>query len=294
MMTLQRPPLADLVERWRRVEALGFDSLWLADHLMQFLGAITYEAWSLLGAAARETDRVRIGALVTPITFRHPMLLAMSATTVDHLSGGRLELGIGAGGGPKDQAALGLPDWGGRERLDRLEEQLAILDALLRGEEVTREGRYYSTASAAVEPPIQKPRPPFVVAAQTPRALRLAARYGDAWNTLGGQPVFGPDRRPLEEAVRETRRQQEELEAACLEVGRDPSTIRRSLFVYKYAAFVSLDTFEEVVGRYREIGIDEFVFSWPSDPSVAAAREAVLERAASEVIPRLRATTAVA
>ncbi len=290
IMTLQAGPYGALAERWRRAEALGFDSVWIADHVMQFPGAVAYEAWSLLGALACETTRLRIGTLVTPITFRHPALLAMSATTIDHVSGGRLELGLGAGGGPKDQAALGLPEWDGRERLDRLEEQLAMVDALLRGETVTRDGRYYSTAATTIERPLQQPRPPFVIAAQSPRALRLTARYGDAWSTLGGQPVFGSERLPLDEAVAQTRRQSEVLDAACREIGRDPSVMRRSLLAYKYPAFASLDAFEELVGRYREVGIDEFVFIWPWDPKTASASEAVLERVASDVLPRLRAT----
>lgn len=287
-MTLQSGPYAALAECWRRVEALGFDAIWLADHLMQFPGAVAYEAWSLLGALARETKRVRIGPMVTPITFRHPTLLAMSATTIDHASGGRLELGLGAGGGRRDQAALGLHEWGSRERLDRFEEQLTMLDALLRGETVTSQGGHYGAAGTAIERPIQHPRPPFVIAAQAPRALRLTARYGDAWNTLGGQPVYGDDRLDLDQALIETRRQSDLLDEACRKIGRDPSTLRRSLFIHKRAPFVSVDAFETIVGRYREIGIDEFIAVWPWDPSVAAAREAVIERVATDVLPRLR------
>ena len=112
VMTLQAPPYADLAERWRRAEALGWDSIWVADHTpAQFPGTIAFEAYALLGALARETSRVRIGALVTPIAFRNPTMLAMSAITVDHISGGRLEVGIGAGGGDKDAAALGMEIW---------------------------------------------------------------------------------------------------------------------------------------------------------------------------------------
>lgn len=290
IMTLQAAPYGALAERWRRAEALGFDSVWVADHLMQFPGAVAYEAWSLLGALARETTRPRIGTLVTQITFRHPALLAMSATTIDHVSGGRLELGLGAGGGPQDQVALGLSEWEGRERVDRLEEQLAMLDALLRGETVTRAGRYYGTAATTIQRPVQQPRPPLMIAAQSPRTLRLTARYGDAWNTLGGQPAFGSERLPLDEAVAQTRRQSEALDAACRQIGRDPSVMRRSLLAYKYPALASLDAFEELVGRYREVGIDEFVVIWPWDPNTASAREAVLERVATDVLPRLRAT----
>lgn len=199
-MTVQTPPYATLVERWRRAEALGWDSIWVADHTpAQFPGAIAYEAYTLLAALARETSRVRIGALVTPIAFRNPTMLAMSAITVDHISGGRLEVGIGAGGGDKDAKALGLDPWSPAEQVERLAEQLAILDRALRGEPVDHAGTHYR-AQVTFVAPVQRPRPPFMIAAQGPRTLRLVARYGDAWNTLGGQPTWA-DRVSTAEAL---------------------------------------------------------------------------------------------
>lgn len=289
VMFSQAPPYETLAERWRHAESLGFDSIRVADHLTQFGTSIAFEAWSLLGALAVETRRVRIGALVSPVAFRHPVLTAMSAITIDHLSQGRLELGIGAGGGDQDAAALGHGPWSGGERLDRLAEQLTVLDALLRDGTVAQAGHHYP-ASATLERPVQRPRPPFVIAAQTPGALRLVARYGDTWSTLGGQPVWGSDRLTLDEAVAETARQAARLDEACAALGRDPTTIRRSLLAYKAAPLASVGAFEEYVGRYREVGIDEFVFSVASrgDPEVVSARRAMLERIASEVLPRLR------
>ena len=101
LMYLQAAPFDDLLERVRRGEDMGFDSLWVADHMTgQYPDLVSYEAWTLLGAIAMATSRARIGTLVTPITFRHPALLAMAATTVDHASGGRLEIGLGIGGAP--------------------------------------------------------------------------------------------------------------------------------------------------------------------------------------------------
>ncbi len=290
MFSPQAPPYDLLAQRWRWAESLGFDSIRVADHLTQFGPAIAFEAFSLLGALAHATTRVRIGALVTPIAFRHPVLTAMSAITVDHLSGGRLDVGIGAGGGDKDHAALGLPSWDGPERVERLGEQLDILDALLRGETVRRDGRHYQV-SASLERPLQQPRPPFVIAAQTPRALRLVARYGDVWNTLGGQPVWGPDRVTLDKAIADTRRQAATLDDACLRAGRDPASIRRSVLAYKAAPLASLGAFEDFVGRYREIGIHDFIVPVPSggDPEIVRSRALTLERIASDVLPRLRA-----
>lgn len=289
MFSPQAPPYSLLVERWRWAESIGLDSIWVADHLTQFGTGIAFEAWSLLAALARETSRVRIGPLVTPITFRPPVLTAKAAVTVDHLSGGRLEIGLGAGGGDSDQASLGLAPWTRAARIERLGEQLEILDRLLRGETVVSEGRHYKT-SASLERAVQRPRPPFVIAAQTPPALRLAARYADAWNTLGGQPVWGPDRLTLDDALAETRRQLAAVEDACLKEGRDPRTIRRSLLAYKAAPLASVEAFEEYVGRYSEIGINEFVLTvpWQGDPEFVRSRSATLERIATDVIPRLR------
>ena len=285
----QAPPYEVLADRWRHAESLGFDSIRVADHLTQFDTNVAFETWSLLGALARETNRVRIGALVTPIAFRHPVVVAMSAITIDHISAGRLEIGIGAGGGDKDQAALGLPQWESRERLERLAEYLEILDMLLRGDGATHAGRHYAT-SASLTRPIQQPRPPFVVAAQSPAAMRLVAKWGDVWNTLGGQPVWGVDRVNLEQAVAETRRQVETLDDACARAGRDPKSLRRSLLAYKATPLASVSAFEDFVGRYREVGIDEFVFTVPyrGDPEIVKSRADVLERVARELLPRYR------
>lgn len=274
---------------------MSWDAIWIADHTTaQYPGLIAYEAWSLMGALARETERVRIGTLVTPITFRHPTMLAMAVTTVDHASGGRVELGIGAGGGSRDQGAVGLADWTAVERVNRLAEQVEILDALLRGERVSREDGHYPLQDVAIEPPLQRPRPPFVIAARGARALRVAARHADTWNTMGGQPMRNESPEPvaLGIAVAETRRQVEALELACAAVGRDPRSVRRSVLVYRYPAFASVDAFEEYVGRYREIGVDEFIFYWPTDPQTfapAPEQEATLERVAADILPKLRA-----
>lgn len=288
LMTLQMPPYAGLVERWRRAEALGWDNLWIADHTpAQFPGLIAYEAYTLLAAMARETSRVRIGALVTPIAFRNPTMLAMSAITVDHISGGRLEVGIGAGGGDKDAAALGMELWSPVERLERLAEQLAILDKALRGEPVDHVGTHYR-ATVTVVAPIQRPRPPLMIAAQGPRTMRLVAQYADAWNTLGGQPTWAA-RVSAADALASLRRQLEQLDQACAAIGRDPKEIRRSVNALRVDPFSSVDAFTEYVGRHREIGIEEFIVYWPTDPATRAERERVLERVSLDVLPTLRA-----
>jgi alkanesulfonate monooxygenase SsuD/methylene tetrahydromethanopterin reductase-like flavin-dependent oxidoreductase (luciferase family) len=234
----QTAPYRRMVDQWHRAEAMGFDSVFVADETpMEFPGAIGYEAWALLGALARETTRVRIGTLVTPITFRHPLLLAMSVSTVDHISSGRVILGIGAGGGAKDEAGVGV-HFTPAERIDRLEEQLAVLDRLLRGETVTKEEGRYRMKDAVIERPIQRPRPPILVAAQGPRGLRITARYADVWNSLGGQPAFG-EALSFGDALAATREQVDRLEDACQSIGRDPASLGRSVLVYRYNAFGS-------------------------------------------------------
>ena len=294
VMTLQAAPYPALAERWRRIEAMGFDSIWIADHsTSQYPALIAYEAWSLLGALAAVTTRVRFGALVTPPTFRHPAMLAMQAVTVDHLSNGRLELGLGAGGGTPDAGFVGEEALGPGALVDRFAEYLAILDRLLRGETLTFAGSHYRTTGAVVLPTVQRPRLPFVIAAQGRRGLRLVARYADTWNTLGGQPMRGVAKDPiaLDEAVAATRSQIAALDAACVAIGRDPKTVRRSVLAYRAQVFGSADGFEEYVGRYAELGFDECIVYWPADPGTFAPRpdqEAVLERVAADVLPRLR------
>jgi alkanesulfonate monooxygenase SsuD/methylene tetrahydromethanopterin reductase-like flavin-dependent oxidoreductase (luciferase family) len=278
------PPFEELVERTRRAEAMGFDSVWVPDQTpMAYPKTIRYESWTLLAALARETSRVRLGSMVTQVALRHPLLLAMLVSNVDHASDGRVTLGIGVGGDSADLAGLGEEALRSADLVDRLEEQVTIVDALLRGEQVTRTGGAYRMRDAVVEAPIQRPRPPITIAAQSPRTLTIAARHADTWNTLGGQPLDG-DRLALDEAVATTRGYVDRLEAACAAAGRDPATLRRSVFAWRANAFRSEDAFNEWVGRYRDLGFSEFVFWWPSRPD----RAAVFERVASDVMPQLK------
>jgi alkanesulfonate monooxygenase SsuD/methylene tetrahydromethanopterin reductase-like flavin-dependent oxidoreductase (luciferase family) len=296
-MTLQTAPYAALAERWRRIEAMGFDSIWIADHSSSQYRYIAYEAWSLLGALAAVTTRVRFGPLVTPPTFRHPAVLAMQAVTVDHLSGGRLELGLGAGGGALDAGFIGQAAPGPGGLVDRFAEYVEILDRMLRGETLTFEGRHYRATGAAIVPPVQQPRPPFVIAAHGRRALQLVARYADTWNTMGGQPSLSAAADPvtLDQAVAATRSQITLLDAACEAIGRDPKTVRRSVLAYRAQVFGSTDAFEEYAGRYQELGFHECIVYSPTDWRTFAPlpeQEAVMERVAADVLPRFRADAA--
>jgi probable F420-dependent oxidoreductase len=196
-------------------EANGFDSVWLADHLLyRKPGEPTrgiWECWTMLAALAEATERVEIGTLVLCNSFRHPAILAKMATTADEVSHGRLILGIGAGWNEPEYQAFGLPF---DHRVDRFEEALQILKPLLREGHVDFAGQYYQARDCDDVP--RGPRsegPPLMVGAEGPRMLKLAAQYADLWN-IGymGKP----------ETMAEPFRK---IEAACREVGRDPATL---------------------------------------------------------------------
>src|SRR4051794_22665577 len=293
IFSFSRAPYGDLAERFRLAEALGFSSAWVNDDIL-VPHYSDFEPWTLLGALARDTSTLRLGTMVTAITFRHPSLLASQVITLDHISDGRAELGLGAGGDPHPYAAFSHHPWPARERADRLEEQAAILGPMLSGESVTREGQHYPVVEAQVPAAIQRPRPPFTIAAHGERTLSTAARHADGWNTLGGQTYSteGEASEPvsLATAVAATERLSRRLDAVCQELGRDPATIRRSLLGLAPVPdpFSSLDAFDEYVGAYGAIGIDEMIFYWPpierfnERGPVPPAMQARFERIASQ------------
>jgi len=286
--TLQDSPWFEMVERWQRLEALGLDSLMLADHFVNFANpsAPWFESWTLLSALATQTKTIRIGSL-SAIPWRNPAFLARQALTVDHISNGRLDLGLGSGVPAAmdcSYAMTGTPDWPAGERVERFREVVEIVDQLLRNPVSSYEGRYYQLKDAAMSPaPVQKPRPPLMIGAQGPRMLNITARYADTWNTFGG---FA---RTSEEMLADTRKRSALLDAYCAEIRRDPQTLRRSLLVYGVEGermFSSMDAFEEVFKRYREIGITEFIIYYPFMPPMIP----IFEHIVTEVIPRLRET----
>ena len=167
------------VERWRRFEELGFDSVWDCDHWIQPSRPTGpyFEAWTLLAALAARSERIRVGVLVSSNTFRHPAWLAKQAATVDHISNGRLELGFGAGWYVPEHKMLGIPFPEPRELVDRFEEAVEIIDLLLRQEVTSFTGHHYQLSEAAFRPgPVQQPRPPLTLGAHGPRMLGIVAR----------------------------------------------------------------------------------------------------------------------
>ena len=204
-------------------EAGGFDAFFRSDHFLTMGGdglPGPTDAWLTLGAIARETERIRLGTLVTSATFRLPGLLAVQVAQVDAMSGGRVELGLGAGWYDAEHTAYGVPFPPLGERFDRLEEQFAIVRGLWttpEGETFDFDGRHYHVRdSPALPKPLQRPHPPLIVggggATRTPR---LAATYADEFNLPFSSPAH-------------TGAQYARVRAACEDRGRDPATLRLS------------------------------------------------------------------
>jgi F420-dependent oxidoreductase-like protein len=264
------------VERWQLFEQLGFDSAWNCDHFIQPSNPTGpyFEAWTHLAGLAALTKKIQVGCLVSSNTFRHPALLAKEAATVDHISDGRLILGIGAGYYEPEHTMFGLYLPETKELISRFEEAVELIDRLLRNDTSSFEGRYYQVREARMRPaPVQKPRPPFLIGAKGPRMLRICARYADIWNTSGPVEELGERNKLLDEA--------------CAEVGRKPEEIVRSVYHWIPRSAVdpwdSVDAFDDVVGRYRDAGFNEFIIDHPKD-----AQLGVLDKVAADVLPRLR------
>jgi len=292
IITLQNVPWEKQVERWQYIEALGFDTVWLADHFVNPYNPSEpwFEAWALLAALATQTTRIRIGTLVTSIPFRNPAFLARQALTVDHVSNGRLELGLGAGSpGSRDTSysMTGTQDWAPPERVARFREVVEIVDQCLRNRVTTYQGHYYQLKDTAMyPPPVQQPRPPITIGAVGPAMLKYAARCADTWNSFSWGKTF-------EERLEETRRRNELVDKYCSEIGRDPGSLRRSYLMLDPEArrlgelisyYESEKIFRDMVRRYVDVGITEFILYYP----FGEEQLPVFEKIAREVIPELR------
>lgn len=194
---------------------------WLFDHFMP-LGADTtgpcLEGWTLLAAYAARTERLRIGIMVTGNTYRHPAVLANMGATIDRISHGRLDFGIGAGWNELEHNAYGIPLYSAAERIHRLGEACEVIRRLWTETTTNFDGKYYQIKDAYCEPkPVQKPYPPFVIGGSGEQlTLRVVAKYADIWNFAGGPPEM-------------LRHKNAVLDAHCAAIGRDPATIERSV-----------------------------------------------------------------
>ena len=276
----------ECVRRCLYLEEHGFNIIGISDHFAHLLHPSRpwFEAWTLLAALATRTRTIRIGTLVTPHAFRNPAFLARQAMTVDHISKGRLELGLGAGvRNDRSYAMTGIPNWSPGQRVARFREYVEIVDQLLRNEVTTYEGRYYTIKDAVMSPrPIQKPRPPITIAAQRPRMLKLAARYADTWNTLGRA-----------EQLEEIRRRNECVDEYCKELGRDPRSLRRSFMLFYpdvgrqrgfFDYYQSVDVFTEMIQPYLDMGMTDILLSHP----YREEQLPIFETITRDVIPALK------
>lgn len=269
-------------EAWRMVDDAGFDHLWLFDHLIaihQNHPTPIYDGWTLLASVAEITKRTHIGLNVTGNLYRHPGLLAKIAVTVDHLSGGRLEMGIGAGWNEPEFAMYGMPfPESAAERIDRLDEACQVLKALWTEPRASFHGHYYQLNDAIAEPkPLQKPHPPLWVGGNGPkRTLRVAALRADVWSC----DVWPTNAAAMESAYALSRL----LDEHCSAVGRDPKTLRRSHVVLADGT----DTPIEIAKNSLRAGFTDFMLF----PVLALGERGDLRagiNAATALLPRLRA-----
>ena len=269
-------------EAWQMVDEAGFDHLWLFDHLVaihQDTPAPIYDGWTLLASVAEVTKRIRVGLNVTGNLYRHPGLLAKIAVTVDHLSGGRLEMGIGAGWNEPEFAQYGMRfPKGAAERIDRLDEACQVLKALWTEPRATFAGRYYQLSDAIAEPkPLQRPHPPIWVGGNGPkRTLRVAAQRADVWS-CDVWPTSA-------EAMESTYALSRVLDEHCAAVGRDPNTIRRAHVLLADGT----DTPVEIAKRSLRSGFTDFLLFPVNALGEHGDLRAGIETALA-LLPRLRA-----
>lgn len=264
----QRMPWNELVSRVRLAEELGFDGAWGFDHFQPMYGegpGEAFEGMTTLAALTGRTSRIRLGLLVAGATYRHPSVFAAQALTIDHASGGRLELSFGAAWFEKEHRELGIPFPPTPERFDLLEDALEIVTRLFTGEVVSYDGHVVSLRDAQLRPrPVQQPHPPIWIGGTGPRrTLPLVARFADVWHAYG-----------TPNSLREASQRLDEL---AVEVGRDPSVIAR-------AASLSLEDLDQArrhAEKWRDAGYHYLVCGWPS------AGRANVERFANEIMPKL-------
>ena len=297
----------ELLAMWQELDRdSNFESLWLMDHFVTGFGTAfgsegpCLEGWTALAALAQATSRVRLGIMVTGNTYRHPAVLAKQATTLDHVSGGRLEFGIGAAWHTYEHEAFAIPFPAVKERLERLEEAVHLIKLLWTQPLPKMEGEYYQLNAPPYNPPnVQEPHPPILIGGGgEKKTLRIVARYADAANVSG--------------TPEEVQHKFEVLEEHCKEIGRDFSTIRRTiqapLFMTDDDAFkqrviggmsaamgrtpleaersLLIGNVEEIKARVEEFidaGVQEFMLAlWPR-----FRRDALLQFS-QEVIPAFR------
>ena len=295
----------ELVDIWQVADGLKFDTAWTFDHFFPIMSdpkGSQLEGWMTLAALAQKTEHVRVGTLVTGITYREPAVLAKMGATLDVITGGRLEMGVGAAWFQQEHEALGIPFPPVAERIHRLGEACEIMKRMWTEDAASWKGRYYEINEAYCNPkPVQKPHPPILIGGGGEQlTLKMVARYADTWNAFGTPDIF--------------KHKIEVLQRHCEAIGRDPNTIERSVSLppvlskdrSKLDAMLadmasrramnieeakatmlwgSPDDAIKKIRAYRDIGVTHIILSLraPYDPSQ-------LDLYANEVIPALRET----
>ena len=260
---------------WQEADAEpSIEHAWLFDHFYPLTGDTNngpcLEGWTLLSAFAALTKRLRIGIMVTGNTYRHPAVLANMATTVDIISQGRLDFGIGAGWNEQEHTAYGIPMYTTGQRIRRLSEACEVIKLLWTEDVANLEGRYYQLKDAHSNPkPVQKPYPPIVIGGGGEQlTLRVVAKYAAIWNMAGGPPEVFKHKNAI-------------LDSHCAEIGRDPSTIARSIQL-----MVNPDDIDETRSRvqsYVEAGVTHFILNL-RDPYP----QGICHRVATEIIEPIK------
>jgi F420-dependent oxidoreductase-like protein len=261
----------EILALWREVDDLGYDTAFVFDHFLPIFSDPTgpcMEAWTALAALAMATRNVRIGAMVTGNTYRHPAVLAKMATTVDIISNGRLIFGIGAGWFELEHQQYGIPFHTIGGRLRRLDQALEAIKLLWTEERANYSGSEYRLDNASFEPKsVQKPHPPILIGASGENvALGIVAKHAQMWNSFGPPEVF--------------RNKIARLEEHCRRIGRDPSTIEKSVLV---SGIFGTEDAERQIDAYTAAGVTHIIFS------VSPADRERVRRFASTVIPAYRA-----
>ena len=249
----QRMTWDELVSRATFAEALGFDGLWGFDHFQPMYGTglgECFEGMTTLAALGGQTERIRLGLLVTGVTHRHPSVFAAEAMTIDHATHGRLELAMGAAWFDHEHRTLGIPFPPTRERIERLDEALTIVKGLLTTPGFTFDGVHFQVRDASIyPPPVQQPHPPIWIGASGERRmLPLVARHADLWHSFGDPATVA--------------RKGELLDQLATDAGRDPRSIAR-------AASLSIsepwDEVRATAAAYRDAGVRYLVVGWPTE-----------------------------
>jgi F420-dependent oxidoreductase-like protein len=259
----------ELLERTRFAEEAGFDGAWVFDHFKPLYGPSTgpcLESWTVLAALAAATTRIRLGVLVTGVTYRHPSVLATEVVTVDHVSNGRVELGMGAAWHKDEHLELGIDFPPPGERVRRLDEAIEVMDLLMTTDGATFDGRYHRLETASYHPkPVQQPRPPLWIGGGGEKLmLPLIARRADVWHGFGNAEVL--------------RRKSRLLDDHAARAGREPDSIRRA------TALSISEPWDQVRASAETLaaaGIGYLTVSWPSEGRTR------LERFAEVVLPEV-------